>query len=349
MREQFKDYPTEEAIINRLFDINNTTSEKFNSIQYESLLACIPPDEQLAPLLSYDGPIQELDKAEKFVLGLVKIPNIKEKLLTLIFCDRFPGRINSIEYILERARRACVTVLGIETLKDILRMTIRARETQKLKRDYLNKAASISKAPSTKQPPSIEKSAELRPKRSEPPKASLLNYFEGYINSNMEKLLPYKSQLLEVEEALRYQPELLNQDKDEIEKKLAEIDTQIQSEKEPSDMLKPYYEYLKNFLNTAKTSLDNFQTNYNNFVIQAKTYLNVIGNTESQYPVEDTYETFYHFTKIFSKIIEDNLHKEKEEKQRQQLKAIGGEKEEENGIMDRLIQKIKIGDYLLQN
>jgi len=256
--------------------------------------------------------------------------------------ERFPGLINTMEHLLEQSKRSSTNIFRNEELKDLLRMTLHVRDTvnNHKKRTNLVRTATLNKSIGNTSLPT-EQPSETNPFLE-------TVYFEGYVMDNMTSLLSLKKDLFEAEEAFRYQPELLIDNKEFIEQNLKDIDQQLEIDlTETDEMLIQYYEALKNFIGDAKTLSANFSLNFENFVNQSKMVLNLCGNTDSQTPLSDLFETFYLFTKIYCKIIDQSFIREREAQHREKFKfsELEDSIEEENGIMDRIMSNIKTGTF----
>jgi len=74
----------DEEIIEAIFNIEKTGTT-LNTHHFEALLNCIPSEEEAASLRAHKGPITDLVPIDQFVLTLISVPRLAEKLRAFIF------------------------------------------------------------------------------------------------------------------------------------------------------------------------------------------------------------------------------------------------------------------------
>jgi len=117
LREQFKTFTSPDELVKHLFSSEGLTSNE--TYHFEALLTCIPTDSELDEILAYKDSPTDLDIADQFVLALVRVPDIRQKLRSLIFYDEFNIQWASLNQSLEHMRTACSDILRTPQLKNM--------------------------------------------------------------------------------------------------------------------------------------------------------------------------------------------------------------------------------------
>jgi len=245
-------------------------------------------------------------------------------------------------------------------------------ESQKLKSilgiilsvgNFLNSGTSRGRARALR-PQSLLKMEELR---STTGNYNLLTYLAGYVHTNLPDLLGFTAEISFVEEAMRYQPDIQQEELASLQRGLADIEAQLkisQEEKAAANgLFSQYYHAQEEFASIARTDLDNSTVKWQQFTDEAARILKTF-NQQADTPVETLWGCLYKFSQKFCQAVADIEKKKLDQEliakiQEKELEAgnpltsavapgdDAAQEGERSGIMDKLVNLVKVGQFQL--
>eukprot|EP01125_Pyxidicula_operculata_P023293 TRINITY_DN99_c2_g5_i1.p1 TRINITY_DN99_c2_g5~~TRINITY_DN99_c2_g5_i1.p1 ORF type:complete len:1185 (-),score=353.67 TRINITY_DN99_c2_g5_i1:433-3936(-) len=358
LRSQFK--ISDEEILKQLFDIDSG-SETLQTHHFEAILGCIPDDlEQVSSLIEYNGPLDDLDKPDRFLLTLLSVRNVKDKIKCLILWDEFSLRVTTVTQALETMTKACAEILNSPKLKNILGIILSVG-------NFLNAGTARGRQRGI-QATSLKKLNEVRSPLDN--KYTLLNYLVGFIETNFSELTTFQKELSHLEEAVRFQPDIIQEEVAALERGVSHVQNQISTADDSEmndDTFLLFYDSLNKFVLFARIELDRIEEKFVAFQEQSSMVLKTFGHS-SDHPIQDVWGSFYLFAKQFNTTLQENKQKQEEEKRRAMMemtfssmndeaesdKSFEKPKQDEEqdeevaGMMDKLIASIRAGIYTIE-
>eukprot|EP01125_Pyxidicula_operculata_P017936 TRINITY_DN633_c0_g3_i1.p1 TRINITY_DN633_c0_g3~~TRINITY_DN633_c0_g3_i1.p1 ORF type:complete len:1460 (+),score=470.14 TRINITY_DN633_c0_g3_i1:36-4382(+) len=349
LRSQFRSMEDLE-IMDAILDIKN---RKFTTSQLEALLKCIPPQNYIDMLMNYDGDMENLRDAERFVLALLTIKDVAHILKTLIFIDEYASRLSNIENQIIVMKAACEEVLTSEKLRGILGLILSVG-------NFLNYGTKDGKAKGINAN-SLTKIVQLRSSKN--PKYNLLDFLTEFVEEKFEELLDFNEQLVHIEEAMRYQPRYLQNEIVDIRDRVTQIADNFEStpEEEKSGIYAEYFEFIEQFLQETLPQLQQISEEFDKFIQFANMVLEAFGHPTAS-SLEDLLGSIWKFAKKFRETVEQRKNEKEEMTKFEKLGWFEQQEEEESqtesgkdnekkkkrkklGILDKLIAGIVKGDY----
>jgi len=292
----------------------------------------------------------------------------------LIFWDEFSLRVATINHALDVMTKACSQIVKSVKLKKILGIVMTVG-------NFLN-AGTLRGKQRALRTPTLKKLNEVRSPVDN--KFTLLSYLASFVETNFSELLNFKNEISALEEAMRFQPDLIQEEVLSLENGLTQIELLIdQPGEEREGMFFQFFDALNNFVLFARIELDHIEEKFRAFTAEAANVLKTFGHTPSS-PVTELWNNFYLFSKQFTQTVEENKRKREEEERRglmqmtfpsherqqdqtqdqtqnqtqseltqnDELRLVMPPAEpvellEENGMMDKLIALIREGIYSL--
>lgn len=99
-------------------------SNVFDEEKCANLVKCIPNDEEKKELKRYKGPREVLGSCEKFMLKLLVIPRIQNRIELFLFKIRFPEQIQEIRTKIKYCEQAQFSIQNSKHFKDLLEIVL---------------------------------------------------------------------------------------------------------------------------------------------------------------------------------------------------------------------------------
>jgi hypothetical protein len=96
-------------------DDNILTSQRLNILKQ-----CVPTDDEVELIKSYDGKIEDLGNAEQFIAVLAQVPRFQQRIQAMAFRQKFSEELSEVGPDLETVRQAIQAVRTSSRFKKVL-------------------------------------------------------------------------------------------------------------------------------------------------------------------------------------------------------------------------------------
>eukprot|EP01126_Amoeba_proteus_P062676 TRINITY_DN8567_c0_g1_i7.p1 TRINITY_DN8567_c0_g1~~TRINITY_DN8567_c0_g1_i7.p1 ORF type:complete len:1089 (-),score=258.35 TRINITY_DN8567_c0_g1_i7:321-3587(-) len=355
-RAQFP-HMDDEAIIQDIFDIENSAGTIF-TYHFEALLSAIPKDADLVQLKKYRGNITNLEKPDQFLMNLLKVPRLTQKLSNLIFWDEFGHQIDICDITKDQMAEACNNILDnpqlykvlglIMSLTGLLDPSNRVHRPSRLRSATVHNNSRGLPTNSTSTSTSI--STDASEKSKELGDIQLSHHLTSFISKNFSDLKKYAQDIIQFEKAWRYQPVLLRKVISSLEEGYVALVEDLQLMPTEIDPLyEQYYDAMDHFRFYAMEQVQRVKLEFEAFENHSLLVLQRFGITKSKDALQDLWCTFYLFTKHFKIFVDCQQTNKDEDARRKRLEVrqmssiLGVEGDKEFGTIDKLIASIREG------
>jgi len=228
-------------------------------------------------------------------------------------------------------KHSCEEILSLERFQTVLTLIITVSDMiSHSQRDDTSKLAKI-----------------VALKVAKNPRYNISNFIVEYIDENFEDLAQYYTQIKILEESLRYQPHLMEEEISDLQRHVEAV--RVEMENTPEDFkggaYANYYQMIDNFLQSAIKQLSEIENDYVNFkqfgnlVLQAFSYS--VNN-----PLLKLIDLLHLFSKNFRDIAWDRRSEREDYHKYQQIGFISEDSDTQKlSILELLIEGISRGDY----
>jgi len=349
LRKQFK--VTDYELIRNAFDISKS-SGAFDTHHYEALLGCVPTEKQMEPLLKFRGAFDELDAPEQFALQLWEVPNVKEKLKSLVFWDNFDVSVATIDDSITCISQACGEVFTSPRLKKMFGIVLSIG-------NFLNDTTTRShtRAIDTK---TLKKVYEVRATGKS--NYNLVNFIAETCQKNpgISDAPYFLEELPRIEEAAKVTLEMVQEELSTLEEGITCMEAQLGNEEDLEGDYFQYFDAINNFADFARQELTRLQERFTDVQGEVLVMVETFGTPTST--LEQILNDILDYGLAMEKATKEIEDKKKEEVAEQTqywnpwviIEEDEAEVKEDvvdespTGLMDKLIASVKDGDFRLE-
>lgn len=268
--------------------VENLKYEELDKIQYSAMCQCILTDEEILLFKNYKGDLTNLSKVDTFLLSIIDIKRLKDKLSTIGYLITLKSNEHELIYqnIITK-KEACIQLKTSEKFSKILEIILMIGNT-------MNQGKKQGNAKGFK----LDLLNTLSNTKSSDNSMNLLDYIAMIILEKHQSVKDFYEQLPKVEMASKIKIEDLQISINEFQRIPKHLQSQIEVENDENNLkiLKEKNEYCLNELEKMKQEIDNLRIEYQKTV-------NFFGEDIKK---GDTFifEIVFHFIKEFKKSIE---------------------------------------------
>eukprot|EP01126_Amoeba_proteus_P062739 TRINITY_DN8577_c0_g2_i22.p1 TRINITY_DN8577_c0_g2~~TRINITY_DN8577_c0_g2_i22.p1 ORF type:complete len:1138 (-),score=251.32 TRINITY_DN8577_c0_g2_i22:249-3161(-) len=358
-RAQFP-HVDDQAIIQDIFDIENSAGTIF-TYHFEALLSAIPKEADLVQLRKYKGSLENLQRPDQFLITLLQVPRLSQKLSNLIFWDEFENNIYTCDVTKDKMAEMCNVVLDNPSLHSALQTVMSLAGLLDSNNHGTNRPHSVSRLRSAtllatggpRNPSSLEQASDRATKAKGLTDPELENYMASFVGKTYSELKGFSDEIILFEKAWRFQPEIMSRIISSLETGYAALVEDLDHIPEEIDPLyAQYFDAMSQFCGYAGEQIQRIKQEFEEFEQHSLLVLHDFGITSSQDPVKDLWCTFHLFTKHF-KLHMDSLQANKDEDARRKRLEVrqartnplldSDNSDKEFGTIDKLIASIREG------
>eukprot|EP01096_Ripella_sp_DP13-Kostka_P013863 TRINITY_DN6107_c0_g1_i1.p1 TRINITY_DN6107_c0_g1~~TRINITY_DN6107_c0_g1_i1.p1 ORF type:complete len:508 (+),score=280.38 TRINITY_DN6107_c0_g1_i1:1-1524(+) len=321
------------------------------------LIKNAPTSEEQELLEAYKGDISELGKAEQFLIQILKVPRVTERLKLLLFKQTFPDRIADLISNLSVLKDACDTVVRSDNLKKVLEVVLAVG-------NFLN--YSPNKAPSRGF--AIDFLTKLSSTKSTDNTTTILHFIAHMIAQKQPHLLQTPKELEIVSIASKLPSQFFFQDINDISNSLNQIKREVQKlttewaerQEDPSAEQAENEDRFKAFMLTfsliAKERMESVTQLADELRLSSKRMASFLGEAEEKSVLDDLLSVVNVFVSDLQKAINDNerdqtlkaqqermARKKEESQERRKSKALAARPSKGGGLLDKALATIRPG------
>ncbi|RKP18882.1 actin-binding FH2, partial [Rozella allomycis CSF55] len=104
--------------------INMDYDKKLTNDQLHSLLNCVPTEEEIDLLNCFEGDASDLDVAERFIHAVKIIPNMSNKIKSILYIRKFNTEKQEIQVQIEAVRIVANEISNFDNFKKFLELVL---------------------------------------------------------------------------------------------------------------------------------------------------------------------------------------------------------------------------------
>ncbi|XP_065351487.1 uncharacterized protein LOC135946924 isoform X2 [Cloeon dipterum] len=265
-----------------------------------TLLRLLPELDELEMLTSFDGDKNRLGTAEAFLLRLIKVPNYKLRIESMLLKEEFKTNMNYLEPSIGAMIDAGRDVMEHRSLQEVLYMVLVAG-------NFLNSGGYAGNAAGVKLT-SLQKLTDIRANK---PGMNLLHFVAMQAQKKNEDFLRFPDQLTVLEESTKTSVEQLQNDINALDARIQKLKKQIElpsTEIEIKNGMMEFIEYAEKavvMLKELMCELDSVK----------KLLADYFCEEYSSFKLEECYKTLHTFCVKFKQAVADNARRQLQDEQ----------------------------------
>uniref|UniRef100_W4VR99 Putative formin 3 n=1 Tax=Corethrella appendiculata TaxID=1370023 RepID=W4VR99_9DIPT len=284
------------------------------------LLKILPEFDELEMLKSFEGDINRLGNAEKFLLQLLQVPNYKLRIESMLLKEEFAANLSYLEPNINAMLYAGEDLMNNKYLQEVLYMVVVAG-------NFLNSGGYAGNAAGVKLS-SLQKLTDIRANK---PGMNLIHFVALQAEKKNKNLLEFPEQMTTLENAAKTTVEQINNEINAIDNRIKKIKRQIELPTTEIDIK----EQMVEFLQTANRDVTMLQRGLKELESLRLQLSEFFCEDSATFKLEECFKIFHNFCEKFRQAVKEN---EKRRLQEEQAQLRRKQREEQVAIKKRAYQ-----------
>ncbi|XP_034249278.1 formin-J isoform X3 [Thrips palmi] len=214
--------------------IRDGAHDDIGAEKLRGLLKILPEVDELEMLRAFDGDASKLGNAEKFLLQLIKVPNYKLRIESMLLKEEFASNMSYLEPSINSMIVAGEDLMTNKPLQEVLYMVVRVG-------NFLNSGGYAGNAAGVKLS-SLQKLTDIRANK---PGMHLIHYVAMQAEKKRKDLLRFTDDLTALEDATKTTVEQIQNDINALDVRIKKIKKQVELQSTDSDIKSQMAEFLQ--------------------------------------------------------------------------------------------------------
>ncbi|KAJ5075930.1 protein diaphanous [Anaeramoeba ignava] len=322
-------------------DENKLTEHNISTLQ-----SSIPTDEEMESLKNFEGDKNDLFESEQFLLEIIQVPRLKQRIESMFFKKQFPQLMEDIVPNINALKNATEQLKTSKNFQRFLEIILAFG-------NFMNGGSRQGGAYGFR----LDTLLKLKDtKGTSNPRINLLHWIVDFIENKEPDVIKFPEELKDSENASKVSLDDLRSNITEVSKHLSALEKELPFHEEPANENDKFGEKMREFFDDAKNQFDKIQDDFQNAQTQYEEILSHFGETNPKTKPEEFYGNLFRFIQDFLTAIKDN--KQRKEQQERELKKQqnkgrrakkGGAhqnkeiSQDEKGVMDSIIADMRNG------
>ncbi|XP_021704346.1 serine/arginine repetitive matrix protein 2 isoform X3 [Aedes aegypti] len=280
--------------------IRNGEHEDIGSEKLRGLLKILPEVDELEMLKAFDGDINRLGNAEKFLLQLIQVPNYKLRIESMLLKEEFKANLIYLEPNINAMLYAGEDLMNNKALQEVLYMVVVAG-------NFLNSGGYAGNAAGVKLS-SLQKLTDIRANK---PGMNLIHFVALQAEKKNPDLLVFPGQMSTLENATKTTVEQISNEINAIDNRIKKIKKQIELPKTEQDIK---YQ-MEEFITTAERDIMMLQRALKELEAMRLQLADFFCEDLGTFKMEECFKTFHNFCEKFGQAVKDNDKRRVQEEQ----------------------------------
>ncbi|KAE8744643.1 hypothetical protein FOCC_FOCC008772, partial [Frankliniella occidentalis] len=214
--------------------IRDGAHDDIGAEKLRGLLKILPEVDELEMLRAFDGDVSKLGNAEKFLLQLIKVPNYKLRIESMLLKEEFATNMGYLEPSINSMIVAGEDLMTNKPLQEVLYMVVRVG-------NFLNSGGYAGNAAGVKLS-SLQKLTDIRANK---PGMNLIHYVAMQAEKKRKDLLRFSDDLTALEDATKTTVEQIQNEINTLDLRIKKIKKQVDLPTTDNDIKQQMAEFLR--------------------------------------------------------------------------------------------------------
>ncbi|XP_036418402.1 FH2 domain-containing protein 1-like isoform X2 [Colossoma macropomum] len=273
-------------------DILHGNSDAFGPEPLRELLKLLPESDEVEKLQAFGGDPSQLAVADSFMYQLTALPRFKVRIESMLLKEEFDLLCSSLKKDISTLHSAARELLSCVELHSILHLVLEAG-------NIMNAGGYGANAVGFK----LSSLLSLADTKANKPGMNLLHFVALEAQKKDDQLLMFPERLLHIERATRVSVESLDEELENLSRRISHIQENIQSD---VDLL----QQLNTFLQSAAVTVAEVNNSRAELQREGDNMIDFFCEDKETFKLDECFNIFQHFCSKFRKAVQDNVERE---------------------------------------